>query len=371
MACIWASPAFGLPLFFVVLFVFFCLFVCMKQCTFWFVYLKYTLRNNSYKNKKIKNTDEIIPCTLICIDVTTKMVRACKRINDLMGYDEHVRCFSISPDGQRIAIGTSLGRLMVTGIRALTGASAPDGNENASLWRVWVDDESINRNNNNNNNNNNNDNSNGYFNSDGGLSSVCWSADCEWLISGYYSGSIKLWKKNKEPRLSINVNKVVSIMMKRANVQRKSKVFTCKWMLEGLHVESINSFSIQGSLLVSGSDDGTIIVHDLCQTFVDDGNLNAVINNNNNNSNNNNNINNNNNENESENGSNNSAPSTLARIERLHGGRMVTSVGLSSNYSEESVLVPTSGLFMVSSGADNVIHCLSIMGMFFFCIFML
>ena len=141
-----------------------------------------------------------------------------------MGYDEYVKCFSISPDGQRIAIGTSLGRLIVTGVRALTGIIEPDGNDNASLWRVWIDDENSSNNNNNNNNNTKNKKHNGYFKSDGELSCICWSADCEWLISGYYSGSIKLWKKNIEPRLSINVNKVVSIMMKRANVRRKSKV---------------------------------------------------------------------------------------------------------------------------------------------------
>ena len=147
-------------------------------------------------------------------------------------------------------------------------------------------------------------------------------------------------------------------------------------MLEGFHNESINSLSIEGSLLVSGSDDGSIILYDLYDTFVDDGNLGTTIraNNNYNCINNKSDSDSDDSESESENESNNSAPSTLAKIERLHGGRMVTSVSLSRNYCEASVLVPTSALFMVSSGADNVIHCLSVMGMFdtlyFECFFM-
>ena len=60
----------------------------------------------------------------------------------------------------------------------------------------------------------------------------------------------------------------------------------------------------------------------------------------------------------------NNSPSTLGKIERLHGGRMVTSVSLTPNYGEETLLVPTAGLYMVSSGADNVIHCLSLLGMY-------
>ena len=123
------------------------------------------------------------------------MVRACKRINSLMFSNEYVKCFNISPDGQRIGIGTSLGRLIVTGVKHLTGiydssGGQPDGSENASLWRIWIGDDISNGNNDSNssgiqsnNVNNNNINAN-EGNIDGGLCAIAWSGDSEWLITG-------------------------------------------------------------------------------------------------------------------------------------------------------------------------------------------
>ena len=46
-------------------------------------------------------------------------------------------------------------------------------------------------------------------------------------------------------------------------------MFDCKWYLEGPHAEAINSLSIRGSLMVSGSDDGNTVIHDLLETFID------------------------------------------------------------------------------------------------------
>jgi len=167
---------------------------------------------------------------------------------------------------------------------------------------------------------------------DGPITALMWSDDCEWLIVGYGSGVIKLWQKAKEARISVNVNKTLSRWMKRAKVMRRAKLFNCKWELEGCHLEAVNTLSLKGSLMISGSDDGTVIFHDLLETFAD-----------------------------IEGGDLEGSPVQIAKIEQLHRGRMVNSISLSHHYDQSELLIPTAGLFLVSSGADNIVHCLSVM----------
>jgi len=40
---------------------------------------------------------------------------------------------------------------------------------------------------------------------------------------------------------------------------------------------------------------------------------------------------------------------------------MVSCCSLSRNYNEQSSFTPSTGLFLASSGADNNIHCLSVL----------
>ena len=156
-----------------------------------------------------------------------------------------------------------------------------------------------------------------------------------WIVCGLASGAIKFWKEQPaNRRLSAQLNKHLKHWMGAAKVERKQKLFSCKHYLEGMHIEAINSLSICGSLMVSGADDGNVVIHDLLETFVDS------------------------------NDGADSEPSVLGRVDKIHGGRMVNSVCLTKNYAEENILVPSTGFFMVTSGADNVVHCVSLMDIF-------
>jgi len=140
-------------------------------------------------------------------------------------------------------------------------------------------------------------------------------------------------KKNKETRLSIQMNNALTQWMKKANVPRKQRLYNRRWVLEGTHIEAVNAISIEGSLMVSAADDGTLIIHDLFDTFVDNQGIKSDEN----------------------------APIQLAQIDKLHGGRMVNSCCLSKNYNQYNAFAPSLGLFLVSSGADNSVHCLSLL----------
>ncbi|ETO32122.1 hypothetical protein RFI_04991 [Reticulomyxa filosa] len=156
--------------------------------------------------------------------------------------------------------------------------------------------------------------------------------------------------------------------MKRSNVNRKPfQLFSCRWQLEKHHVEPVNGLSIGNSLMVSGSDDGTIVLHDLYQTFadqikftkygLDDGDAP---------------------ESSAYTNGGDSTPSgdhptfdstpssfppikktsandqhmqdnspiTLARISQPHKRRMVTSIALTHNYQDDMMMIPTGGLYV-------------------------
>lgn len=264
------------------------------------------------------------PVSLCCVNVHTEKIMECQKIWKYLKEDEHVSCMAISPNGARIAIGTSLGQLIVTGVLNLTGDFDDEEDFNPILQKIWSSDMTLSFGDNNNNDNEDDD-------TDGSVTAIDWSPDSDWIIAGYASGVIKFWKRNEERRMSTQLNRTIKTWMGAANVQRKNKMFDCKWYLEGLHIEAINSLSIRGSLMVSGADDGNVVIHDLLETFID-----------------------------SKDNIDNS-PITIGRIDKIHGGRMVNSVCLTKNYSEENLLIPSTGFFMVTSGADNIVHCVSLL----------
>jgi len=262
------------------------------------------------------------PISLCCINVHTSKVLECDKISKYLGDDEHVSCMSISPNGARIAMGTSLGQLIVTGVLNLTNDFEDEDDFNPLLQKIWsshsvqlpasepatdIED------------------------TDGSITAIDWSADSDWIICGHASGVIKLWKKNTERRISTQLNRTIRAWMGAAKVERKNSMFSCKYYLEGLHVEAINSISIRGSLMVSGADDGNVVVHDLLETFIDSPD------------------------------NKDNSPITIAKVDKIHGGRMVNSVCLTRNYSEDNLLIPSTGFFMVTSGADNIVHCVSLL----------
>jgi len=53
------------------------------------------------------------------------------------------------------------------------------------------------------------------------------------------------------------------------------------------------------------------------------------------------------------------SPITIARLTQPHKHRMVTSIALTSNYQDDLMIIPTTGLFLVSSGADHRVVCLA------------
>merc|ERR1712154_287708 len=97
---------------------------------------------------------------------------------------------------------------------------------------------------------------------DGSCTAIGWSPDCEWIVCGYASGNIKLWRKEKKERkLSVQLNSHLKKWMRNAKVNRKNKLFQCVKTIQGAHVEAITSLSISGSLMVSGADDGNVVIH--------------------------------------------------------------------------------------------------------------
>ena len=280
------------------------------------------------------------PVSLCCINVHSQKIMECEKIWKFLKEDEHVSCMSISPNGARIAIGTSLGQLIVTGVLNLTGDFEDEEDFNPLLQKIWSSEMLVTgfknpfmKTNKSGllSSNNNDDDNNDEEDTDGSVTAIDWSPDSDWIICGYASGVIKFWKRNEERRLSTQLNRTIKQWMGAANVQRKNKMFDCKWYLEGLHIEAINSLSIRGSLMVSGADDGNVVIHDLLETFIDS------------------------NDNED------NSPITIGRVDKIHGGRMVNSVCLTRNYSEENLLIPSTGFFMVTSGADNIVHCVSLL----------
>eukprot|EP01084_Bolivina_argentea_P028279 52579_1 len=276
------------------------------------------------------------PVSLCCVDVHTQRISECDKIWKYLGEDEHVQCMAISPNGAQIAIGSSLGQLIVTGVLNLT--SDFDGDDaadeiNPELQKLWSSnmlrpasaaaEEST-----------NND-----HESDGSITAIDWAPDSNWIICGHASGVIKFWNKieaekaqtQSQRRLSTQLNKTINQWMTSAKVDRKPKMFDCKWYLEGLHIEAINSISIRGTMMVSGADDGNVVIYDLLQTFIDE-----------------------------KKNSEDTSPITIGRIDKIHGGRMVNSVALSKNYSEQNLLIPTNAHFMITSGADNIVHCVNV-----------
>jgi len=276
------------------------------------------------------------PCSLCCVHVHSQKVNECDKLRPFLKDDEYVLCITISPNGARIAIGTNMGQLIVTGVVNLTGEYT-DGDDdeddyNPLLLKIWSSNQEklllqSQQQNSNSNNNDTGDDSDGH----GAINAIEWSNDNEWIVCGHASGAIQIWKKNTERRLSTQLNKTIKHWMGAARIKRKNTMFSCKYVVDGIHVEGINGISLKGSLMVSGADDGNVVIHDLSETFID-----ALENSDN-------------------------SPMTLGRVEKIHAGRMVNSVCLSSNCSEENLLVPLAGLFMVTSGADNIVHCVSLM----------
>ena len=286
------------------------------------------------------------PVSLCCIDIRSQRVVECERIWKYLRDDEHVSCMAISPNGARIAIGTSLGQLIVTGVLNLTGDIGKDNEEDfsAMMTKLWSSEDSrkgmqglrglgaLHQN--------------GGFgpsataeeeeeDPDGSVTAIDWSPDSKWIVCGLASGAIKFWKEQPaNRRLSAQLDKTLKHWMGKSKVDRKQKLFSCKHYLDGMHIEAINSLSICGSLMVSGADDGNVVIHDLLETFVDS------------------------------NDATDCSPSVLGKVDKIHGGRMVNSVCLTKNYAEENILLPSTGFFMVTSGADNIVHCVSLMDIF-------
>jgi len=255
------------------------------------------------------------PVSLCCVNVHSQQIGECEKIQKYLKDDEHVSCMAISSNGARIAIGTSLGQLIVTGVLNLTTEQNEDEDFNPLLQKIWSS-QMLPENN---------------ENTDGSVTAIGWSPDSDWIICGHASGVIKFWKRSEERRMSVQLNKSINKWMGKAKVDRKNKMFECKYYLEGLHIEAINSLSIRGSLMVSGADDGNVVIHDLLETFVDNKD------------------------------NKDNSPITIGRVDKIHGGRMVNSVSLTSNYSEQNSLIPSNGFFMVTSGADNIVHCVSLL----------
>jgi len=262
------------------------------------------------------------PISLCCVNVHRQQIRECEKIWKYMKDDEHVSAMSIGANGARIAIGTALGQLIVTGVLNLAGDDNDEDDDdelNPLLQKIWSStfeeaDES-------------------KEDVDGSVTAIGWSPDCEWIVCGYASGNIKLWRKEKKERkLSVQLNSHLKKWMRNAKVNRKNKLFQCVKTIRGAHMEAITSLSISGSLMTSGADDGNVVVHDMLNIFADV-NDNALAN----------------------------GPITVGRVDKIHGGRMVNSVCLSGIYSEENALVPSTGHFLVTSGADNIVHCVSVL----------
>eukprot|EP01083_Nonionella_stella_P011395 32388_1 len=232
------------------------------------------------------------PVSLCCVDVHTKRLSECEKIWKYLGEDEHVQCMAISPNGAQIAIGSSLGQLIVTGVLDLTDDFDDDAEEiNSSPQKLWSSNMLL------------KDKDKTTNASDRSICAIEWSPDSNWIICGHASGAIKFWNK----------------------IEEKLQTFDYKHHLQSTVCAAINSISIRGTIMVSGSDDGNVIIYDLSQTIIDSGS------------------------------NDDTSPIAIGRIDNIHGGRMVNSVALTKNYSEQP-----NAHFMVTSGADQFVHCVNI-----------
>ncbi|ETO10672.1 protein kinase, partial [Reticulomyxa filosa] len=309
--------------------------------------------------KKIKPEK---PCSLAVVDSFSKKVTACDRVNAMMGHKEHVNALAISPDGMRLAIGTNYGRLIVCNVQMLTDPKFDNDKIEVDSNRFWIAkeedstalEEFLNV----------SDDRNTY---EGSITSIAWSPDGDWITTGYGNGDIKLWKKNKERRMTVHLNRVFFLFfffnvysslvvivitincvmlehwMKRSHVNRRPfHLFTCRWQLEARHSEPINGLYVCGPnpLLQTWLEDDT---QDEQQEDAAQSNGVHL---------------------QYAHDHDNNSPITLARVEQPHKRRMVTSIALTYNYQDELMMVPTSGLFLVSSGADHRVVCTAVTGIF-------
>ncbi|ETO35401.1 hypothetical protein RFI_01662 [Reticulomyxa filosa] len=366
--------------------------------------------------EQIKRPDK--PCTLAIVDVATKNTMSCGPINALMRDKEYVNVLALSPEGFYLAIGTNYGRLMVCQVQMLLDATTvkKTGARNTITGhivdtRVWVSNDT-----------NDSDALTKFLHTDDyratgemSITSIAWSVNEDWITTGHGNGDIYLWKQNKlsdqVPFIlffflslysnQINKHKYIYVCiyiyvyifmyiylcllimyihihaidvdtqtaewMKDTPMQQKARnMFTCRWQLEGHHTEAVTGLCLNDSLMASSSDDGTIMIHDLHTTFIDQtrlcetGFLDDV------------------DHSHVRRSQSNQVPQsslsiakdslhdlskcspvTLARMDRPHKHRMVTSIALSNHYQDNLMMIPTSGLFLVSSGADHRVASLN------------
>eukprot|EP00486_Rosalina_sp_Unknown_P004274 CAMPEP_0201571036 /NCGR_PEP_ID=MMETSP0190_2-20130828/13606_1 /ASSEMBLY_ACC=CAM_ASM_000263 /TAXON_ID=37353 /ORGANISM="Rosalina sp." /LENGTH=617 /DNA_ID=CAMNT_0047995273 /DNA_START=79 /DNA_END=1929 /DNA_ORIENTATION=- len=140
------------------------------------------------------------PVSLCCVNVNTEKIMECQKIWKYLKEDEHVSCMAISPNGARIAIGTSLGQLIVTGVLNLTGDFDDEEDFNPILQKIWssemTDDGGTVGPNIMKNNRGLIVEQNGIDDdedTDGSVTAIDWSPDSDWIVAGYASGTIKFW----------------------------------------------------------------------------------------------------------------------------------------------------------------------------------
>ena len=242
------------------------------------------------------------PVSLCCVNIHSQRIVECERIWKYFRDDEHVSCMAISPNGARIAIGTSLGQLIVTGVPNLTGDIGKDNEEDFSpmVSKLWSSESmrrglsALNQNGGIGNSPEDDDDDDDL---DGSVTAINWSPDSNWIVCGMVSGTIAFWKEQAG----------------------KQPLFCREYNAESVHIEAINSLSICGALLATGADDGNVVIHDLS--------LDRKL-------------------------------SVLSRFDKVHGGRMVNSVSLGqlpfrdgqSSYAES---------LLMTAGADNVVQCIA------------